>query len=64
VFWVVVFNGGLEAVDAVKTIKAPRPEVRDARDSLAGRLWLVLGQYAAGHVHDPLLCSAWGDDLV
>jgi alpha-1,2-glucosyltransferase len=64
VFWVVVLNGGLEAVDAVKGIKMPRPAAKNGHVSVMERVWQTLGQYAAGHIHDPLLSAAWLDDVV
>ncbi|KAI6782809.1 uncharacterized protein J7T54_000952 [Emericellopsis cladophorae] len=63
VFWVVVFNGGLEAVHAVKTLhpgKASAPRGL----TLWGKLKFSLGRWMHGDLHDPPLNMAWEDDML
>jgi len=61
VIWVVVLNGGLEAVDAIKAMRLPRPEIKKKAMTLGGRMAQTMSQYAVGHIHDPLLVTAWLD---
>lgn len=62
VFWVVVYMGGLEAVQAVKGLRLQQP----AQDhvipaSPLAMAWHYARQYARGHVHDPPLGQSWPD---
>lgn len=62
VFWVVVYMGGVEAVQALREL--PVVNNKPARDT-----WLKQGKFfvwksSNGAVHDPPLQDAWPDDLV
>ncbi|KAL1862797.1 glucosyltransferase [Diaporthe australafricana] len=62
VFWVVVFMGGLEAVEAAKVVPAVRPQ-----SPSHGRLWANIQCYAQrsslGDIYDPALDQASLDDV-
>jgi alpha-1,2-glucosyltransferase len=60
VFWVVVFNGGLEAVHAIKTLQPEK--MRPSEDmTLLGKLKFCTESWIRGDVHDPPLSIAWED---
>ncbi|KAG9251942.1 DIE2/ALG10 family-domain-containing protein [Emericellopsis atlantica] len=63
VFWVVVFNGGLEAVHAVKTLH-PRKASAPQGLTLWEKLKFSLGRWTNGDVHDLPLNVAWEDDML
>ncbi|ERT03388.1 alpha-1,2-glucosyltransferase [Sporothrix schenckii 1099-18] len=71
VVWVVVYLGGLEIVQAAKTVRdqpAHRAALRAAQpqtfDSFASMVRLYAWRYSLGDVHDPSLANAWPDDWV
>ncbi|CAK7264699.1 glucosyltransferase [Sporothrix epigloea] len=71
IFWIVVYMGGLEIVQAAKAVRqqpsnrAALLAVRDAApDSLLDMVRLYLWRYSCGDVHDPLLATSWPDDWV
>ncbi|KAH7031678.1 DIE2/ALG10 family-domain-containing protein [Microdochium trichocladiopsis] len=57
IFWVVVYMGGLEAVNAVKGLQ-PEPVERPQSDNLITEVKFYLSRYAVGDVHDPSLTIA------
>ncbi|EPE06582.1 glycosyltransferase family 59 protein [Ophiostoma piceae UAMH 11346] len=78
IFWVVVYMGGLEAVHAVKRVRATygkkllaqklREQEQEAAKgtapfgSLPEMMSLYSWKYAHGDVHDPPLSASWPDD--
>ena len=54
IFWVVVYMGGLEAVQAVKSL-SPKTAARPQSDAIADQVKSYLSRYASGEVHDPSL---------
>ena len=78
IFWVVVYMGGLEAVHAVKRVRAAhgkqllaqkqREQAQEAAQgtapfgSLSTLVSLYSWKYAHGDVHDPPLGASWPDD--
>lgn len=61
VFWVVVYMGGLEAVQAVKGLKAESQSLSATKDR-PQRLLQMIREYSVGYVHDPLLHMSEIDD--
>jgi len=61
VFWVVVLNGGLEAVAAIKDIVKPISVSHPPSGKLAAVFWQCANQYATGQIHDPFVSMAWLD---
>ena len=78
IFWVVVYIGGLEVVQAAKEAVRQQPanfraalaalQEKDAVeapfDSVPGMVRLYLWRYSRGDVHDPALATSWPDDWV
>ncbi|CAK7211710.1 glucosyltransferase [Sporothrix curviconia] len=71
IFWVVVYLGGLEVVQAAKAVrqqpanKAALLAAQDETfDSLPNMVRLYLWRYSRGDVHDPSLATSWPDDWV
>ncbi|KAL8382127.1 hypothetical protein RB595_006083 [Gaeumannomyces hyphopodioides] len=77
VFWVVIYFGGLEAIDAVKSLPASEPSQDGAKTaSQEGRprtcfeevlkVWpgAYLRHWAAGNIHDPSLADATFFDII
>ncbi|CAK7206892.1 glucosyltransferase [Sporothrix eucalyptigena] len=69
IFWVVVYLGGLEIVQATKAVRqqpanrAALLEAKDERfDSISGMLRLYFWRYSLGDIHDPALATSWPDD--
>ncbi|KAL1888521.1 glucosyltransferase [Sporothrix stenoceras] len=69
VFWIVVYLGGLEIVQAAKIVHkqpANRAALRAARDetfdSFVGMIRLYAWRYSLGDVHDPPLATSWPHD--
>ncbi|CAK7265441.1 glucosyltransferase [Sporothrix epigloea] len=69
IFWIVVYLGGLEIVQAAKAVRQ-QPLHRAALvtaqkatfDSLPDMARLYLWRYSCGDVHDPPLATSWPDD--
>ncbi|KAK7715125.1 glucosyltransferase [Diaporthe eres] len=61
VFWVVVFLGGLEAIEAAKAVPAVRPQPPSQGDLMANIKYFV-GRSSLGEIHDPALDQAYLDD--
>ncbi|PHH92252.1 hypothetical protein CDD83_8177 [Cordyceps sp. RAO-2017] len=65
VFWVVVYMGGLEAVDAIKTLAPARPEKEPAATATSReRLKHFAQRWSVGDIHDLPLDQAWPDDAI
>ncbi|KAL8297847.1 hypothetical protein RB600_002729 [Gaeumannomyces tritici] len=77
VFWVVVYLGGLQAVDAVKSLPASEPSQDDAKTTsqqgppgtrfeevLRTSPYAYLRYWAAGNIHDPSLADATFFDMI
>lgn len=69
IFWIVVYLGGLEFVQAAKAVRQQplhRAALATAQkatfDSLPGMVRLYLWRYSCGDVHDPPLATSWPDD--
>ncbi|CAK7212860.1 glucosyltransferase [Sporothrix bragantina] len=69
IFWVVVYLGGLEVVQAAKAVrqqpanKAALLAAKDETfDSVPGMVRLYLWRWSRGDVHDPSLAASWPDD--
>ncbi|OAA66545.1 glucosyltransferase [Niveomyces insectorum RCEF 264] len=66
IFWVVVYMGGLEVVQAVKSLQrrgAKRTtEPAPAFDTPWAMARFYAARYAAGDVHDPPVGASWPDD--
>lgn len=69
VFWIVVYLGGLEIVQATKVVReqpANRAALRAAQnmsfDSFFSMVRLYAWRYSLGDVHDPSLANSWPDD--
>lgn len=54
IFWVVVYMGGLEAVQAVKRLTS-KTAARPQSDTIVDQVKFHLSCYASGEVHDPSL---------
>ncbi|KAH6608432.1 glycosyltransferase family 59 protein [Trichoderma cornu-damae] len=63
VFWVVVFMGGLEAVDAVKSLRPPSA-AQPYMTTLSEQLLFFVGRWSVGHVHDLPLHMARPQDML
>ncbi|KAI1638636.1 glycosyltransferase family 59 protein [Biscogniauxia mediterranea] len=63
IFWVVVYMGGLEVVQSIKTLK-PEPVKTPEFSTLAEQIKFYAGRYSLGDVHDPPLSDASPVDLV
>ncbi|KAI1485762.1 glycosyltransferase family 59 protein [Biscogniauxia mediterranea] len=63
IFWVVVYIGGLEVVQGIKTLK-PEPVKNPEFSTLAEQIKFYAGRYSLGDVHDPPLSDASPVDLV
>ncbi|KAI3397358.1 hypothetical protein diail_10808 [Diaporthe ilicicola] len=63
VFWVVVFMGGLEAVEAAKAVPAVRSQSPDQGDLMA-KIRYSAWRSSLGEIHDPALDQASLDDAV
>ncbi|KAG8168280.1 hypothetical protein KVR01_003969 [Diaporthe batatas] len=63
VFWVVVFMGGLEAVEAAKAV--PMVETKPPRqDDLMANITYFVWRSSLGEIHDPALSQASLDDAL
>jgi len=60
IFWVVIFMGGLEVVDAVKTLE-PRSTKAPQFVTLSQMLRYYLWRYSLGDIHDPPVSYASPD---
>lgn len=60
VFWVVVFLGGLEAVEAAKAVPAVRPQPPGQGDLMANVKYFAW-RSSLGEIHDPALDQAYLD---
>ncbi|KAJ0118890.1 hypothetical protein J7T55_013146 [Diaporthe amygdali] len=63
VFWVVVFMGGLEAVEAAKAVPDVRPQPPGQGDSMANIKYFAW-RSSLGDIHDPALNQASLDDAL
>ncbi|PHH80359.1 hypothetical protein CDD80_1804 [Ophiocordyceps camponoti-rufipedis] len=63
VFWVVVYMGGLEAIHAIKTLKA-ESKTLSATKGHPQRLLQTVRAYSVGYVHDPPLHMSEIDDTL
>ncbi|KAH8680823.1 DIE2/ALG10 family-domain-containing protein [Xylariales sp. PMI_506] len=63
VFWVVVYMGGLEAIQAIRDIKLDTAEA-PASTAVLDQIKFYAWRYSLGDIHDPSLNKAWPDDLV
>ncbi|ORY58131.1 DIE2/ALG10 family-domain-containing protein [Pseudomassariella vexata] len=63
IFWVVVYMGALEAVQAIKSLKTEQmgdPQFATLTEKLKFFAW----RYSQGDIHDPSLHLAWPTDLL
>lgn len=60
VFWVVIFLGGLEAVEAAKAVPAVRPQPPSQGDLMANIKYFAW-RSSLGEIHDPALDQAYLD---
>lgn len=64
VFWVVIYMGGLEAVQAIKDIPTTIRKGPAAPGTWADQIKLFTQKAASGDVYDPAVEAAWPDDLL
>lgn len=60
IFWVVVFLGCVEGIDAVKTLQ-PSKVHRPSPTTLTAQVKFFAWRYSVGDVHDPPVHMAWPD---
>ncbi|KAI1496957.1 glycosyltransferase family 59 protein [Biscogniauxia marginata] len=63
IFWVVVYVGGLEVIQEIKTLK-PVPVETPVFTALSEQINFYAWRYSLGDIHDPLLNDASPVDLV
>lgn len=65
IFWIVVLMGGLEVVEAVKSITPEPPtKIHTGAGSMKQRIQGYVQCYANGDIHDPPINLAWPDDII
>ncbi|KAI1877725.1 hypothetical protein JX265_003733 [Neoarthrinium moseri] len=62
VFWVVVYMGGLEAIQAIRDLPVSHKSPR--MDTWIDHVKLFTSRSSSGAIHDPSLDEAWPEDLV
>ncbi|KAH6659089.1 DIE2/ALG10 family-domain-containing protein [Truncatella angustata] len=62
VFWVVVYMGGCEAVQAIKDL--PVAFEKPSLDTWAAQAKFFVQKSSIGAIHDPVLQNAWPEDLL
>jgi alpha-1,2-glucosyltransferase len=64
VFWVVVYMGGLEAVQAVKDSRGLAQQDTTVAGTWTDQLQVFVQKAASGDVYDPAVEKAWPDDIL